>query len=135
MTLVVKNPSANAGDVSDAGLIPGSERFPEKGMAIHSSTLAWRIPWTEEHGMLQSTGLHRVESDTTGVTWHTHAVMVHYLLRCKSFSATQKTSPHCHNGHCCLSLEGMPCQKLNLHSSLFFTGRVPMYRNRLTVPM
>ena len=68
MTLVVKNPSANAGDVSDAGLIPGSERFPEKGMAIHSSTLAWRIPWTEEHGMLQSTGLHRVESDTTGVT-------------------------------------------------------------------
>ena len=29
----------------------------EKGMAIHSSILAWRIPWTEEPGVLQSTGL------------------------------------------------------------------------------
>ena len=32
-------------------------------MATHSSTLAWRIPWTEELGGLQSTG--RKESDTT----------------------------------------------------------------------
>ena len=31
MALVVKNPSTNAGDVSDAGLIPGSERFPGGG--------------------------------------------------------------------------------------------------------
>ena len=33
---------------------------PEKAMAIHSSTLAWKIPWTEEPGRLQSTGSHRV---------------------------------------------------------------------------
>ena len=32
----------------------------EKGMATHSSILAWRIPWTEEPGELQSMGLHRV---------------------------------------------------------------------------
>ena len=32
-------------------------------MATHSSILAWRIPWTEEHGRLQSMGLK--ESDTT----------------------------------------------------------------------
>ena len=32
----------------------------EKEMAIHSSILAWRIPWTEELGGLQSTGLQRV---------------------------------------------------------------------------
>ena len=32
----------------------------EKGMATHSSILAWRIPWTEECGGLQSTGLQRV---------------------------------------------------------------------------
>ena len=31
----------------------------EKEMATHSSTLAWRIPWTEEPGRLQSTGSHR----------------------------------------------------------------------------
>ena len=35
----------------------------EKEMATHSSTLAWRIPWTEELGGLQSTG--RKELDTT----------------------------------------------------------------------
>ena len=35
----------------------------EKEMAIHSSTIAWKIPWTEEPGRLQSMG--RKESDTT----------------------------------------------------------------------
>ena len=32
----------------------------EEGVATHSSTIAWRIPWTEEPGELQSTGLQRV---------------------------------------------------------------------------
>ena len=35
----------------------------EKEMATHSSILAWRIPWTEEPGRLQSTGLQRVRHD------------------------------------------------------------------------
>ena len=35
----------------------------EKEMAIHSSTIAWKIPWTEEPGRLQSTGLQRVGHD------------------------------------------------------------------------
>ena len=35
----------------------------EKEMAIHSSTLAWKIPWTEEPGRLQSMGLQRVRQD------------------------------------------------------------------------
>ena len=35
----------------------------EKEMATHSSTLAWRIPWTEEPDGLQSTGLQRVRQD------------------------------------------------------------------------
>ena len=35
----------------------------EKGMATHSSILAWRIPWTEEHGGLQSLGSQRVGHD------------------------------------------------------------------------
>ena len=35
----------------------------EKGMAIHSSILAWRIPWTEEPGGLQFMGLQRVTHD------------------------------------------------------------------------
>ena len=35
----------------------------EKGMATHSSNLAWRIPWTEKPGGLQSVGLQRVSHD------------------------------------------------------------------------
>ena len=35
----------------------------EKEMAIHSSTLAWKIPWTEESGRLQSMGSQRVRHD------------------------------------------------------------------------
>ena len=35
----------------------------EKGMATHSSILAWRVPWTEELGRLQSMGLQRTRRD------------------------------------------------------------------------
>ena len=45
------------------GLIPGSEDPLKKGMATHSSILAWRIPWTEEPGGLQSMGSLRVGHD------------------------------------------------------------------------
>jgi len=41
----------------------GQEDTLEKGMAAHSSILAWRIPWTEELGRLQSMGLHTVGHD------------------------------------------------------------------------
>ena len=41
----------------------GGEDPLEKGMATHSSLLAWRIPWTEEPGGLQSMGLQRVGHD------------------------------------------------------------------------
>ena len=41
----------------------GQEDPPEKGAATHSSILAWRIPWTEEPGRLQSMGLQRVVHD------------------------------------------------------------------------
>ena len=59
---MVKNPNLpdNAGAPGDTGLISGLERFLEEGMATHSSILAWRIPWTEEPGGLQSTELKRV---------------------------------------------------------------------------
>ena len=41
----------------------GQEDPAEEGMAAHSSILAWRIPWTEEPGGLQSTGSQRVRHD------------------------------------------------------------------------
>ena len=48
----------------------GQEDPLEKGMATHSSMLAWKIPWTEESGGLQSMGCK--ESDTTEQLTHTH---------------------------------------------------------------
>ena len=41
----------------------GQEDLLEKGMAIHSSILAWRIPWTEEPDGVQSMGSERVGHD------------------------------------------------------------------------
>ena len=54
---------ASACNAGDPGLIPGLGRSLEKDMANHSSILAWRIPWTEEPGGLQSTGSQRVGHD------------------------------------------------------------------------
>ena len=59
---MVKNLPANAGDVKE-GLILGVEKPLEEGMATHSSMLAWRVPWTEKPGGLQSIGSHRVKHD------------------------------------------------------------------------
>ena len=54
----------------------GREDPLEEGMATHSSILAWRIPWTEEPGGLQSMGLQRV-----GWDWVTkHTLMLHICL-------------------------------------------------------
>ena len=64
VVLVVKSLPASAGDVRDAGLIPGSGRSPlEEKMTTHSSILAWR---TEEPCRLQS--MDCKESDMTEVT-------------------------------------------------------------------
>ena len=47
MALVVKNLPANAGDVRDAGLIPGSRRSPGGGQGNTPVFLPRRIPWTQ----------------------------------------------------------------------------------------
>ena len=57
---MIKNPPANAGNVRDSGLIPTSEDPMEEGMVTYSRILAWRIPWTEKPGGLQSIGSQRV---------------------------------------------------------------------------
>ena len=47
----------SACNVGDLGSIPGLGRSPGEGVATHLSIVAWRIPWTEEPGGLQSLGL------------------------------------------------------------------------------
>ena len=60
---VVKNPPANAGDTRDVSSIPKSGISPGLVSGNHSSSLAWKISWTEEPGELQSMGLHGVRHD------------------------------------------------------------------------
>ena len=51
----------NGGDLISNDLISMGQKDPlEKGMATHSSILAWKSPWTEEPGRLQSMGSRRV---------------------------------------------------------------------------
>ena len=63
-SLVAQTVKAPAYNMGDPGSIPEWGRSLEKEMAPHSSTLAWKIPWTEEPGRLQSIWGHE-ESDTT----------------------------------------------------------------------
>ena len=57
---MVKNLPASAGDIY---LIPGSARSLKKGMATHSTILAWKILWIEEPGGLQIMELQIVAHD------------------------------------------------------------------------
>ena len=51
-----KESTCNVGDLCE-------EDPPEEGMATHSSSLAWRVPWTEEPGGLQFVGSQRIRRD------------------------------------------------------------------------
>ena len=75
MAQMVKCLAYNVGDLVRS---LGREDPLEKEMATHSSTLAWKIPWTEEHDGLQSTGSQRVRYD-----WATsiHFTSLHYCVR------------------------------------------------------
>ena len=68
-----KESACNAGDRVQS---LGWEESLEKEMAVHSSILAWRIPWTEDPGGLQSIGSQRVWHDWVTNT-HTHTVYTH----------------------------------------------------------
>ena len=70
---------ASAYNVGDLGLILGWEDLLEKEMTTHSSILAWKIPWMEEPGRLQSMGLQRV-----GHNW---ATSLAYYKGCHSGTA------------------------------------------------
>ena len=54
---------ASAYNAGNPGSIPGSEGHLEKEMAPRSSIAAWKIPWVEELGRLQSMGSQRVRHD------------------------------------------------------------------------
>ena len=60
---MVKNTLVNAGDIREAGLIPGLRRSPGEGHDNPVQSVAWRIPRTDEPGGLLSKGSQRVGKD------------------------------------------------------------------------
>ena len=98
VVLVVNNLPNNM-DERDSRRIPGSENPLEEGMKTHSSILAWRIPWTEEPGGLQSIGLQRVRMKQ--LSMHTETLKQEddrhdavYVLK-YHFAAVWENMPHC----------------------------------------
>ena len=85
----------------------------EKEMAIHSRTIAWRIPWTEEPGRLQSTGLQRVGHDWT--TSLTHSMN---MFLCCSLNSSTLSWPHCVH-KCSLGLLLYCCPENRVISTIF----------------
>ena len=66
----------------------GREDTLEEGMGTHSSILAWRIPWTEEPGGLQSIGSHRVGHDCSDLAYMCGSSLLPNFLSLKEVSDT-----------------------------------------------
>ena len=80
----------------------GWEHPLDKGMATHSSVLAWRIPWTEEPGGLQSTGSQRVRHDREALTPRLGNHQVHLHSR-RIFPERSLWAKQCVRGSVCVA--------------------------------
>ena len=81
-SLVVQDPPA----IQETQIQSPDQEDPlEKGMTAHSSIFAWRIPWTEEPGGLQSMGLQRVRHDCMTIP-HGSLGMKNESVRCSVVS-------------------------------------------------
>ena len=76
----------------------GQEDPVEKEMAIHSSTIAWKIPWTEEPGRLQSMGSQRVRHDWATLLTYLTYPWTRYCSRYLGYLSEQRS----------LALESLP---------------------------
>ena len=85
MAWVVKEPTCQCRKPTDAVQFLGWKDPLEEEMATLSSTLAWRIPWTEAPGELQSMGSHRVEQD-----WVTNTNLYKGFINMKSPAFTNQ---------------------------------------------
>ena len=75
----------------------------EEGIATHSNILAWRIPWTEEHGGLQSIGSQRAEHNWSNLA-HTHACTYMNMM---AWTVVLLAHPGCQKSRdCCLRQAG-----------------------------
>ena len=103
----------------------GREDPLEKEMAIHSSTLAWKIPWTEEPGRLQSMGSQRVRHD-----WATSLSFpfLMSIFQCYFLSSSHPLLPHCvHKSvYICVSVPAL-CKLIHQYHFSIFSIYVLIY--------
>ena len=93
----------------------------EKEMATHSSTLAWRIPWTEEAGRLQSMGSQRVRQDwATSLSFFAPTVALHAQSKASSIVKAIWTLTH--------SFPGQPLAFVPIHEHHPFSAQNTTYR-------
>ena len=99
---------ASAYNVGDPGSIPGSEDPLEKETATRSSIHAWKIPWTEEPGQLQSMGSQRVGHWATSlhfIVFQVHSIVTSILFRFFSLLQDIEYSSWCYTVNpCCFSI-------------------------------
>ena len=79
VALRVKNLPASVGGARDDISIPGSGKSSGRGMATHSSIFAWRIPWTDGLGRVESMGLQRIGHDWVINTFTSLSVFIKYV--------------------------------------------------------
>ena len=100
----------------------GWEDVLKKGMATHSSILAWRIPWTEEPGGLQSMGSQRAGHDwVSSKHTHTHTHTHTRILSLLSPSHWSRLSPSIGLGSLCYAVPSHPL--CILHVVLYISQR------------
>ena len=126
MALVVKNSPANAGDIRDTSLIPGSGRSCEGG---HGNPLACRNQWAEEPSGLQSIGSQTVRRDWTNLAC-THTCTWWFISGLSSlfrWSVCVYASTHCFDScHFVGNFEIRKCdigkEKSEIYNFIFFSS-------------
>ena len=107
-----KKSTCNAGDMS---LIPGLEDPLEEEIITHSSILAWRIPWTEEPGGLQSMWLQRVRHDCgTNTFTFLHTLGLHLGQQVMSIRVGMRRRVMTQNIHLQIQCSPSTCWPLKL---------------------
>ena len=104
----------------------------KKGMAIHSSILAWRIPWTEEPGGLQSMELQRVRHDWAANSFTFTFIYRQNVLHPFPHSSQQSQQVYCNDIH--LTDEDMKAQRDKLHLTCIASKNCNSFINQILVP-
>ena len=108
---MVKNLPANAGDTRDESSIPGSGRSLGRRHSSHSSSLAWKIPWTEEPSGLLPIGLQNL---TLLKQLGTHTCL-REIGPDRNFKTNKNKKPNTHR-YAFLELEGKT-KEIHIHST------------------